>query len=437
MQSRTRHLLIRSANSYVRQEVRPRSFSQTTKALSPIESPGRKTVLIIGGRSQLGEALRARFLAAEWDVVCTTQGKANHKFDDKGFHLHGGVDIGKKEAQTKEYWNKLFSEVSGKYGPIHTVVNCAGISINDPNAGYSMDDVNAKPVKPMLEAAIDREIPRFTQISTQAVKYKKVRKSGTYAGSKWLAEKNIKETTRIGTKGTKVTIVRPDLIISSNNPGHFGGPQRMSGPPFKFTAGKDPKNAGKTILQLVSAYDVSDAIVNISEGNLNTPQPIDMCGPEMHTIGGLQNLFKERRRERYIVGLKLPTSALRHATKIHPKGAFEPDHLDLIEHHEKDKIGKVNNDKFARIVALSRPENKDSPLLTIKETMEFSKRPAYGNHDIGHYTAELLHKTKMKDVLPLISGAADGVWRSRIDFDPHDKFRNRYKKEGKEPPFDP
>jgi nucleoside-diphosphate-sugar epimerase len=391
----------------------------------------KKTVVIIGGRSQVGETLRRRYLASGWNVVCTTQGSTSHKLDDRGFHMEGDVNLGDEKAWTQKYWKKLFTKINTEQGPIHTVVNCAGISINDPNTGYKMDDVNRKPVAPMLEACIALGIDRYTFISTQAAKYPEARKPASYSKSKYDAEQDmIKIMASRSSSKTQTTILRPDLIISADNPGHFGSPQRMSTIPFiKLTVGHDPRKAGSTILQPAAAYDVADAVVNISDYNIHTPGPIDACGPEAHSIEDLMSFFKARQHKRFVMGVKIPTAAVVAAATIRPWGAFEQDHLDLIEHHEKHQVGKVDTSEFERIVGLSRPETT-SPLLTLKEAFDFTKRPVFGTHDLGLYSMSLFKQIKTQDILPLCKGVGIGLTQSRIDFKPNKKTNDRSSNDG-------
>ncbi len=425
-----------SRTNFIQNKFLPLQVSRALSTSSANIIPDqRNSVVIIGGRSQVGETLRRRYLASGWNVICTTQGKANHKLNDKGFHLEGGVDIGDESAQTKEYWNNLLKKIESKHGPIHTVVNCAGIAINDPKASYSMDDINRKPVKPMLEACIDSGVKRFTFISTQAAKYSDTRTTRSYSKSKYDAEQDIikvMQEAKISKKdiNTEATIIRPDLIISADNPGHFGSPQRMSTLPFKVTVGYDPRKAGNTILQPVSAYDVADAVINISEHNIPTPEPIDACGPEIYTVGGLLQFFKERQNRPYLFGIKVPTDALKHAAISNPRGAFERDHLDLIEHHEKNITGKIDTKEFERLVSFSREENKNTPLLTLDEIFNFTKRPVFGTHDLDIYSRTLLENIKTKDIMPLLAGAYIGLTQSRIDFNPNDKSQNNEANEG-------
>jgi nucleoside-diphosphate-sugar epimerase len=391
-----------------------------------------KTVVIIGGRSQLGEALTRRFLASGgWNVVCTSQGKSNHKLDDSGFHLVGDINLGDEKAATKEYWEELFSKIESEQGHIHTVVNCAGISINDPNKGYKMDDVNRKPVAPMLEACIVLGIDRYTFISTQATKYPETRKPASYSKSKYDAEQDIARVmaSKTGIK-TQATILCPDLIISADNPGHFGSPQRMSTLPYiKLTIGQDPRKAGSTVLQPVVAYDVADAVVNISDYNIPTPMAIDACGPETRTIEDLMSFFKTKQLKTFLIGIKIPSAAVAASATIRPWGAFEPDHLDLIAHHEKHAVEKVDTTEFERIVGLSRSDKKN-PLLTLEEAFDFTKRPVYGTHDLGLYTKSLLKQLKAQDVLSLCKGIGIGLAQSRIDFQPTKKTAQRGPNDG-------
>jgi nucleoside-diphosphate-sugar epimerase len=391
----------------------------------------RKTVVIIGGRSQVGETLRRRYLASGWNVVCTTQGTTSHKLDDRGFHMEGDVNLGDEKAWTQRYWEKLFKKINAQQGPIHTVVNCAGISIHDPKTGYRMDDVNRKPVAPMLEACIVLGIERYTFISTQAAKYPEARKPSSYSKSKYDAEQDMANVmTSHGNIATQTTILRPDLIISADNPGHFGSPQRMSTVPFiKLTVGHDPRKAGSTILQPAAAYDVADAVVNISEHNIHTPEPIDACGPEAHSIEDLMSFFKTRQHKHFVIGVKMPTAAIAPAASVRPWGAFEQDHLDLIEHHEKHQVGKVDTTEFERIVALSRP-HAGSPLLTLNEAFDFTKRPVFGTHDLGLYSMSLFKQLKAQDMLSICKGVGIGLTQSRIDFNPNKKTADRSTNDG-------
>jgi nucleoside-diphosphate-sugar epimerase len=396
-----------------------------------ISEKGRKTVVIIGGRSQVGETLRRRFLASGWNVVCTTQGTTSHKLDDRGFHMEGNVNVGDEKAWTSQYWETLFTKIQAEQGPIHTVVNCAGISINDPKTGYKMDDVNRKPVAPMLEACIGLGINRYTFISTQAAKYPEARKPGSYSKSKYDAEQDIVKVmaSQIGNK-TQTTILRPDLIISADNPGHFGSPQRMSTIPLvKLTVGQDPRKAGSTILQPVAAYDVADAVVNISDYNKYTPEPIDACGPDARSIEDLMSFFKTGQHKTFTIGIKIPIAAISAAASRRPWGAFEPDHLDLIAHHEKHMIGKVNTTEFEAIVALSRPDTSN-PLLTLEEAFAFTKRPLFGTHDLGLYSRSLFKQLKAQDVLPICKGIGIGLIQSRIDFNPNKETADRDSNDG-------
>lgn len=396
---------------------------EVEEALDPSKN---LTVVIIGGRSQLGETTRRRFLAAGWNVVCTTQGRANRKFDERDFHLIGDVNLSEKSAWTTGYWNHLFQDITTKHGVIHTIVNCAGVAINNPKSNISMEDINTRPVKPMLEAAFEMKIPRYTFVSSQAAAFEEVRHPGSYSLSKYQAEEDIKTIVRdSGEKNTEVTIIRPDIIISADNPGHFGSPQTMSTLPVKITVGYDARNAGQTTLFPVSSFDVADAIVNISEHNVKTPEIINATGPEAITISALLDMFRKLQKKKFLVEFKLPTDAVSHVAGILPKGSFEPDHINLIKYYEQNAISKTgNNDDFKQLVALSRPGTNDEPLLTLSEIFDFTKRPAFGRAEIGQYCQELSENLTPQDALPLLKAITAGVLHSRIDFYPNRKHKS-------------
>lgn len=415
----------------------PTAFEYKPIFHTPLSSERhRKTVVIIGGRSQLGKTVSEHCLASKMNVICTTQGSANKKLDERGYHWVGDVNLGKTEAHTKEYWITLLTELQKKHGKIHTLVNCAGISIDDTKAHFTMDDVNRKPVAPMLEACIELGISRFTYISSQAVKYAKATKEGSYSNTKERAEQDIVKVMKAypGAR-TQTTIVRPDLIISADNPGHFGSPQRMSTIPFvKFTVGYDPRKAGNTLLQPVADHDVARAVVHISEYSIATPKPIDACGPEAITLEDLMSFFKKRQHKRFAIGWKIPSAAIFPAARIRPWGAFEEDHFALIKHHEEFPIGQIDTSEFERIVAYNSDKN-NSPtfngvLLTLDEIFDFTRRPVFGMHNLGLYSKFMFEQVTVKDLPSLFKGICIGLTQSRIDFFPHKKTAERRSNDG-------
>jgi nucleoside-diphosphate-sugar epimerase len=385
---------------------------------------GKRTVLLIGGRGLLGETLRRRFLASDWNVICTTQGFANDKFDDEDFHLVGGVNLANYKSWTKEYWNSLLNNLKDKYGEIHTVVNCAGVAINDPKSGVTMDDINRKPIDPMLNACKESDVKQFTFISTLCAGLEQTRTPDSYALSKYEAECDISKFTDNSNNTTRVTIIRPDLIVSADNAGHFGGPQRMSTLPFKVSIGLDARNAGNTPLQPVSAYDVADAIVNISKYDAKTSLIVNASGPEVKTISELANFFKKRQNSSFWLEFKVPTSAIMPIARQHPVGALEPEHVELIEHCDRNPTERTDTTEFANLIRLSRKNHPNDPLMTMNEVFDFKKNPSFGSSDLINYTKDFMKGLKVEDIPALAKAGYALATESIIDFQPHKKSRS-------------
>lgn len=410
----------------------PASTIKTIKLKSPtahqptIYDPARSklernTVVVVGGESQVGRAIVNRYIANGFNVVSTTQRASDHALDSRDYHLEGNVNVGHEKAHTVAYWKNLFEKIQSEHGAIHTVVNCAGISINDPVKGYTIDAVNRKPVAPMLEACITNGVKRFTYISSQAAKdeYAAARKPNSYAKSKYDAQSDIDCVMAAHPEATtQTTTFLADLVVSQDDPGHFGSPQRMSRSFVKMTV-----ETGNTIVQPVAAIDLADAVVNVSQNNISTPRPIDACGPNAISLADLMLVYKDIQHRRFGFGLQIPVAALRPAATIRPWGAFENGHFDFIDIQKEKITHERDTTEFKAIVGR---EN----LLTPEKTLALAKRPAFGTPDYFLYSEALLKRIKPKDVLPLAKGVAIALTQSRIDLSPHKKTAEKRANEG-------
>jgi nucleoside-diphosphate-sugar epimerase len=297
----------RSETVFLGKHNKPIKMKEPEEAIEKMPPSRKGTVVVLGGKSQLGKAVVKKFMSEGYNVVITTRGKKSSINEGARYHEIGGIDLENSETGKKQFWDEVFTDIESHQGKIKCVVNCAGEAL--AKSEESLSNINRRPVKPMLDAAVEKGIQQFTYISTKGAAVEESFEEGGYSLTKRQAELDILNTK--DTRDTNTTIIRPDLLISANNPGHFGGPQIMSGSSIKFTAGSTAENAGNTLLKPVSTHDVAEAIFNITDKSLKTPEVVTASGPEEYSYSDLLNLFKDRYRdEKFVVGLQVPVDAV-------------------------------------------------------------------------------------------------------------------------------
>ena len=371
-----------------------------------------KVAVVVGVKSNLGRDLVDRFqVDGSFRVVGTTQGVAKSPNGNNYFEV-GGVDFTDPITHDKDYWTKFFAAIEGKYGKVATVVNLVGVT--HAETPEKLEAINRNAVRPMFEGAAARGIPQFTQLSSIGAGIPTTGEEVTYISSRKGAEDDLL-TAAEGSKKPSLLILRSSLMVSCNNSGHMGGPQRMSGSRFKITAGIDPKKAGDVIVSPVASSDITRAILNAAKDPGMVSGIVIAEGPEAYSISNLLQKFSELRGDHsFWAEFNLPIEGLLPFVSVNPEYSLERDHLKMIAHIEKDpEISNLANYEKQKLFQ----SLVNSPLTTIQNEVDSVNRPVFGRHDLLGYTSRLWNKIDTKnsaDLKAMAGGVARLVLESRL-----------------------
>lgn len=388
--------------------------------------PSRKgTIVVIGGKSQLGSSVVKKFMTEGYNIVSTTRKPKSSINEGSRYHEVGGIDLENPETGNQEFWEEVFDDIEKHQGKIKAVVNCAGEALGQNED--SLYNINKRPVKPMLDAAVKKGIKQFTYISTKGAGVEESFEEGNYSKTKRDAELDILNAGDTG--DTNTTIIRPDLLISGNNPGHFGGPQIMSSSPIKFMAGASAEKAGNTRLSPVSTHDVSDLIYNVVDQDKKTPEVLTASGPQEFSYSDLLNFFKNFRGDKFLVGLQVPADAVMPFAEAAPKGALEPNHIKLLKIMDEMEVDPAKQQAEEKSVEAFK-EILGRPRVTIGEEMTSVSRPNLGDAQMLGYFASVLKNVDADNAQQMMAGFVAGATQSRIVFDANKSQDERTEHDG-------
>ena len=388
--------------------------------------PSRKgTIVVIGGKSQLGSSVVKKFMTEGYNIVSTTRKPKSSINEGSRYHEVGGIDLENPETGNQEFWEEVFDDIEKHQGKIKAVVNCAGEALGQNED--SLYNINKRPVKPMLDAAVKKGIKQFTYISTKGAGVEESFEEGNYSKTKRDAELDILNAGDTG--DTNTTIIRPDLLISGNNPGHFGGPQIMSSSPIKFMAGASAEKAGNTRLSPVSTHDVSDLIYNVVDQDKKTPEVLTASGPQEFSYSDLLNFFKNFRGDKFLVGLQVPADAVMPFAEAAPKGALEPNHIKLLKIMDEMEVDPAKQQAEEKSVEAFK-EILGRPRVTIGEEMASVSRPNLGDAQMLGYFASVLKNVDADNAQQMMAGFVAGATQSRIVFDANKSQDERTEHDG-------
>lgn len=355
------------------------------------------TVLVTGARNPIGAAIVLHCLGNGYNVIATSSSQYTKEMPSMQ-NLHWEqVDFRQKETHSPDYWQKLVTRIEADHGKVSAVVDTVGIGLEDPKNGLTFENINYKSVSAMAEGCARGGEPRhFVGISHFAAAVNaavKGDKAVPYIQSKYKAEQALHRLENEGKlENMSYSFFRPDLIISAKDPTHAFSPQRLTGLPIKILAAQTLPKAGKILMQPVFVDDLASAVVNMIEASLAQPvkeerahhkQIVNAVGPEVFTLSDFMNFFKKLRGEDYLFQVRVPVKAIIPFAELHPDGALELNHLQLLGILEDNPRTPIDPTEFQQIAG-------KKSLTTISEAFNQERIPIFAKIEVVEYVAGLL-----------------------------------------------